>query len=125
MILVDTSVWVDHLRRGDPQVAVLLEGASVLMHPFVVGEIACGSLNDRPLILELLQDLPMAVVASTDEILHFIEVHSLHGKGIGYVDVHLLASVALSDGAQLWTRDKRLRAVADDLDCAYAGAGAH
>ena len=101
MILVDTSVWVDHLRRGDAQVAVLLEGAGVLM------------------------DLPMAVVASTDETLRFIEVHSLHGKGIGYVDVHLLASVALSDGAKLWTRDKRLRAVADELGCAYAGAGAH
>ena len=125
MILVDTSVWVDHLRRGDAQVAVLLEGASVLMHPFVVGEIACGSLSDRPLILELLQDLPLAVVAGAAEILRFIEVHSLHGKGIGYVDVHLLASVALSGGAKLWTRDKRLRAVADDLGCAYASAGAH
>jgi predicted nucleic acid-binding protein len=125
LILVDTSVWVDHLRRGDAQVAVLLEGASVLMHPFVGGEIACGSLSDRPLILELLQDLPTAVLASADEVLRFIEVHSLHGKGIGYVDVHLLASVALSDGAKLWTRDKRLRAVADDLGCAYAGSGAH
>ena len=67
----------------------------------------------------------MAVVAGTDEALRFIEVHRLHGKGIGYVDVHLLASVALSAGAKLWTRDKTLRAVADELGCAYAGVGAH
>lgn len=89
------------------------------MHPFVVGEMACGSLRDREPILELLQDLPGAVVAQSDEVLRFIERHDLHGKGIGYVDVHLLASVALTEGAKLWTRDKKLRAVAQGLCCAY------
>lgn len=113
MILVDTSVWIDHLRRGDPGLVDLLERASVLMHPFVVGELACGSLRDRGSILELLQDLPAAVVASTDEVLGFVESRALHGKGIGYVDVHLLASVALTPGAKLWTRDTKLHRVAD------------
>ena len=119
MILVDTSVWVDHLRRGDARLAELLERSTVLMHPFVVGEMACGSLRDRGAILELLQDLPGAVVAESDEVLQFIERHDLHGKGIGYVDVHLLASVALTEGAKLWTRDKKLGAVAQLLDCDY------
>ena len=89
------------------------------MHPFVVGEIACGSLRDRKSILELLQDLPAAVVAESDEVLLFIERHALHGKGIGYVDVHLLASVALTDGAKVWTRDIKLHRVAAALGCAY------
>lgn len=115
MILVDTSVWVDHLRRGDARLAELLERSTVLMHPFVVGEMACESLRERGAILELLQDLPGAVVAQSDEVLQFIERHDLHGKGIGYVDVHLLASVALTEGAKLWTRDKKLRAVAQGL----------
>lgn len=118
MILVDTSVWVDHLRRGETQLARLLEGSGVVMHPFVVGEIACGNLADRPLILELLQALPTAVAADHDEVLGFIERHGLSGKGIGYIDVHLLASVTLTHGARLWTRDKRLHAVADALGLA-------
>ena len=119
MILVDTSVWVDHLRNGDARLADLLERGSVVMHPFVVGEIACGSLTHRASILELLRELPTAVIAESEEALGFIERHSLHGKGIGYVDIHLLASVALTQGARLWTRDKRLQAAADDLGCAY------
>ena len=125
MILVDTSVWVDHLRRGDAQLVDLLERANVVMHPFVVGEIACGSLRDRLSILELLQDLPAAAVADSAEVLGFIERHVLHGKGIGYVDVHLLASVALTEGAKLWTRDKSLRAVAVALRCAFQDTTAH
>ena len=120
MILADTSVWVDHLRSGDARLAAALDRGIVVMHPFVVGEIACGSLSDRAMILELLQDLPLAVVAGSDEVLGFIERHQLHGKGIGYVDVHLLAAVALTAGAKLWTRDKRLRAAAVDLGLAYA-----
>jgi predicted nucleic acid-binding protein len=119
LILVDTSVWVDHLRSGDAHLAALLERGGVVMHAFVVGEIACGSLNHRAAILELLRELPTAAIAESDEVLGFIERHSLHGKGIGYVDVHLLASVALTQGASLWTRDKRLQAAADDLGCAY------
>jgi predicted nucleic acid-binding protein len=119
LILVDTSVWVDHLRRGDAGLVDLLERSIVIMHPFVVGEIACGSLQDRESILELLQDLPAAAVAEGDEVLRFIESHVLHGKGIGYVDVHLLASVALTEGAKIWTRDKKLRLVAQMIGCAY------
>lgn len=119
MILVDTSVWVVHLRQGDAGLIDLLERSAVVMHPFVVGEIACGSLRDRETILELLQDLPAAAVASPDEVLTFIDGHVLHGKGIGYVDVHLLASVALTPGLRLWTRDSKLRRVAELLDCAH------
>lgn len=125
MILVDTSVWVDHLRSGDAQLADLLERGNVVMHPFVVGEIACGSLTHRASILELLRELPTAVIAESEEALGFIERHSLHGKGIGHVDIHLLASVALTQGARLWTRDKRLQAAADDLGCAYQETSSH
>ncbi len=124
MILVDTSVWVDHLRRGDAQLVALLEANAVVMHPFVVGEIACGSLTDRSMTLDLLQHLPSAVVAEADEILGYIESKKLYGKGIGYVDVHLLASVALA-GIKLWTRDKRLREVAQDLGYAWMEGREH
>jgi predicted nucleic acid-binding protein len=121
LILVDTSVWVDHLRRRDAQLANLLDANSVLMHPFVVGEIACGSLADRALTLDLLLNLPAALVAEPDEALIYLDQHSLHGKGIGYIDVHLLASAAIS-GAKLWTRDKRLRLVSRELGCDLADA---
>ncbi len=124
MILVDTSVWVDHLRRGDARLVGLLEHNAVVMHPFVVGELACGSLADRAQTLELLQQLPMAVVAEFDEVLGYVEHHNLHGKGIGYVDVHLLASAAIG-GVDLWTRDRRLRAVAREIGCAAPEGGAH
>ncbi len=122
MILVDTSVWVDHLRRGDTQLATLLESAAVLTHPFVIGEIACGSLADRATVIELLQDLPAALVADVGEVLAFVERQRLYGKGIGYVDVHLLASAALSGGALLWTRNKRLRAAAQGLGVEFQPA---
>ena len=125
MILVDTSVWVDHLRRGDSQLSALLESASVLTHPFVIGEIACGHLVDRALVIELLRDMPTANVADPDEVLGFIDRHRLHGTGIGYVDMHLLAAVALTDGAKLWTRDKRLRAAAEALGWAFAEGESH
>lgn len=123
MILVDTSVWVDHLRRGDAGLATLLDCASVLAHPFVIGELACGRLADRATVLGLLRDLPSATVAEFDEVLVFIERHGLHGKGIGCVDAHLLAAVALTNGARLWTRDKRLQALAQGLGCAYESTG--
>jgi predicted nucleic acid-binding protein len=125
LILADTSVWVDHLRRGDKRLVDLLESASVLMHPFIVGEIACGSLANRETVLELLRDLPSAAVAEFGEVLSFVERHRLWGKGIGYVDVHLLAAVALTHGAMLWTRDKQLRAAAQALGCAFGEPGAH
>ena len=108
-------VWVDHLRRGDPGLASLLERSAVPMHPYVLGETACGSLRDRKTLLQLLRNLLAAVVATDDEVLHLVEVHGLHGKEIGYVDVHLLASVALSGAARLWTRNQKLRQAADAL----------
>lgn len=124
MILVDTSVWVHHLRFGDAQLAALLDVNSVVMHPYIVGEIACGSLSKRVPTLELLQQLPMTPVAESDEVLGYIEDHKLHGKGIGYVDVHLLASAAIG-GTRLWTRDRRLHAMAVRLGHAYQDTNAH
>ena len=120
MILADTSVWIDHLRQGDPSLATILEAGRVMMHPFVVGELACRNLNRRAEVLMLLRELPPAPVATDDEVLEFIERRGLMGRGIGYVDVHLLASTALAGGARLWTRDKRLAAVASELALAVA-----
>jgi predicted nucleic acid-binding protein len=125
MILVDTSVWVDHLRRGDAGLAALLEEGRVLIHPFVIGEIACGVLSERSLTLELLGNLPAATTAENDEVLAFVEQHRLFGRGIGYVDAHLLASVALMPGTAIWTRDRRLLAAAEVLRCAWSAAGPH
>jgi predicted nucleic acid-binding protein len=125
LILVDTSVWLDHLRTGDAQLADLLERQQVAMHPFVIGEIACGSLKKRALVFELLTELPHAVVAEADEVLGFVDRHALYGKGIGYVDVHLLASAALTEGVSLWTRDKRLLMVAQKLGYAFQDTSVH
>ena len=119
MILVDTSVWVDHLRDGTPALAAALEQCGVLMHPFVLGELACGTLKNRGEVLRLLGELPVAPVATDREALNYIEQRALMGRGIGYVDVHLLASVALAGAAQLWTRDKRLAVIAADLELAH------
>jgi len=115
MILVDTSVWVDHLRSGDPVLSELLERSRVIMHPMVFGELACGYLQNRRQLLQLWQQLESLQPVSHDEALYFIEHHGLMGKGIGYVDVHLLASVAITAGVKLWTRDKRLASVAAQL----------
>jgi predicted nucleic acid-binding protein len=125
LILVDTSVWVDHLRSTDAQLAELLERQQVAMHPFVIGEIACGSLKKRASVFELLTELPTAVLAEADEVLGFIERHALYGKSIGYVDAHLIASAALTEDAKLWTRDKRLLAVAQKLGCAFQDSSVH
>lgn len=121
MVLVDTSVWVDHLRSGDPDLVGLLETSSVLMHPFVVGELACGNLRRRTEILALLNDLPSINVARDPEVLVCIERNELMGRGIGYVDAHLLAAVMLTDSAGLWTRDKRLDTLARDLGLGFQG----
>jgi predicted nucleic acid-binding protein len=91
VILIDTSVWVDHLRRGNRALADLLDGGGVLAHPFVIGELALGEIRQRAIIMEYLSDLPLTVLASHEEVLHFIERRRLFGCGIGYVDVHLLA----------------------------------
>jgi predicted nucleic acid-binding protein len=119
MILVDTSVWVDHFRKGAPQLASVLENSEVLMHSFVLGELACGNLANRSEVLRLLGDLPLAPVATDIEALAFIETHTLMGRGIGYLDVHLLASVVLAGDAQIWTRDRRRAGVAKDLGLSY------
>lgn len=115
MILVDTSVWIDHLRSAITPLAGLLEAESVLIHPFVIGELACGEIKRRREVLDLLSTLPSSVVATNEETLHFIEHHRLMGKGIGYMDAHLLAAAMLTDAARLWTREKRLRAIASHL----------
>ncbi|MBX6363589.1 MAG: type II toxin-antitoxin system VapC family toxin [Gemmatimonadetes bacterium] len=121
MILVDTSVWVDHLRRGDAALAAALEAVAVCIHPFVLGELACGTLRNRREVLELLARLPGVPVATDEEALEFIERRALMGRGIGYIDVHLLASAALAGTVRLWTRDRRLAAVAADLGLAARG----
>jgi predicted nucleic acid-binding protein len=111
VILVDTSAWVQHLCRGLPRLATLLQGGEVLIHPRVIGELACGNLRNRSQVLELLQGLPAATVARDAEVLLLIEREQLMGRGIGYIDVHLLAAARLSH-CRLWTQEHRLAAVA-------------
>jgi predicted nucleic acid-binding protein len=112
MILVDTSVWIDHFRAAEPQLVALLNKNQVLAHPFVIGEIALGSVAKRAEVLRLLSNLPAATPARHDEVMVFIDRHKLANTGIGYVDAHLLASTALTHGAALWSRDKTLHAAA-------------
>ena len=116
---MDTSVWVDHLRRGDKALVSLLNEGEVLCHPFVIGELACGNLQKRAEVLSLLSALPSAVLATHDEVLLLLSRKRLSGRGLGWVDVHLLASSLLS-GTVLWTRDKALKAAADAMKLGYA-----
>jgi len=120
-VLADTSVWVEHLRAGQQALAALLDENLVVVHPFVIGELACGNLRNRGALLALLGKLPRAAVATDEEALHFIESHRLMGRGIGYVDVHLLASAALLGDGRLWTRDRRLAKVTAELKLADGG----
>lgn len=122
MILVDTSVWLDHLRSGVPLLANLLQEGEVLIHPWVIGEIACGNLRNRQQVLDLLLGLPTALVASDSEVLLLIERGNLMGRGIGYVDAHLLAAAKLSR-CGLWTQDRRLAVVAQEQGLAFAEDG--
>ncbi|MDP1606009.1 MAG: type II toxin-antitoxin system VapC family toxin [Rhodocyclaceae bacterium] len=115
MILVDTSIWIDHLRQCDERLSKRLNQGRVFVHPFVTGELALGSLQNRDMILDALQNLPQAPVASEEEVLQFIQKNGLYGIGIGYIDAHLLATTRLVPGATLWTRDKRLLAAATSL----------
>jgi predicted nucleic acid-binding protein len=124
MILIDTSVWIDHLRAGDKTVVTLLESGRVLAHSFVIGELALGHLRQRKAIISALQDLPQANAAMDTEVLLLIERHTLMGVGIGYVDAHLLASTRLTAGAALWTRDGRLSGVAERLGLGWSEGGA-
>lgn len=111
MILVDTSIWVDHLRAGETRLAELLENGDVLAHPWVVGELALGHMRRRSEVIGLLRGLPQAVVADDHEVLRLVDVEHLAGTGIGYVDAHLVAATRLTRGARLWTTDGRLAAV--------------
>jgi predicted nucleic acid-binding protein len=112
VILVDTSVWIDHLRAGDSRLVALLRDGQVLAHPWVTGELALGHLSRRGEIIALHRNLPQATVATDIEVLTLIDNLQLYGVGIGYVDAHLLAATRLTPGTRLWTRDKRLAAVA-------------
>jgi len=117
MVLVDTSVWVDHFRQGSSLLDDLLTSGQVATHPFVVGELACGHLKNRTEILTLLSNLPSLKMASHAEALHLTEIHSLHGTGIGWIDIHLLASASLGH-VPIWTRDRKLKGVATTLGIA-------
>ena len=118
MILVDTSVWITHLRAADERLAALLDAREVLGHPFVTGEVALGNLPHRDVVLGELRDLPQAAVATDEEVLDLIEGLRLFGRGIGYVDAHLLAAARLTLDTKLWTGDRRLQTVAAELGLA-------
>jgi predicted nucleic acid-binding protein len=123
MILVDTSVWVDHLRRGDAALEAALDANVVAIHAFVIGELACGLLKSRESLLGLLRSLARLAAATDEEVLEFLERHRLMGRGLGYIDVHLLAATALQGDARLWTRDKRLERVAIEMALAHLEPG--
>lgn len=118
MILVDTSVWIDHLRKNDRHLQFLLYEGEVVCHSLVIGELVCGNLKNRQEIISLLQSLPMAPQIEFDEYLYVIERYKLYGKGIGFIDVHLLASAKLAQ-TLLWTLDKRLKSAAIELEINY------
>jgi predicted nucleic acid-binding protein len=118
MILVDTSIWIDHLRKGNDLLSLLLEQGVIATHPFVIGELACGSMVNRREILGLLETLPCVSAAQHTEVLHLVEGRRLHRQGIGWIDAHLLASALISQSS-IWTFDKKLGRVAQSLGVAY------
>lgn len=122
MILADTSVWIDHLRRRREDFSRLLNAEAIVCHPFVIGEIAVGAFRSRSAILRDLKDIQLCIVASDEEVLEFIEHHRLYGRGIGYVDTHLLAAVRITPGSSLWTFDNRLNRAAEELGLAFKPA---
>ncbi len=115
MILVDASVWIDHFRRADPLLDDLLQRELVVSHHFVLGELALGNFRNRSKVLAELDELARSLPADEDEVRGFIEHHRLFGRGLGYVDAHLLVSVSITPSCKLWTRDRRLREAADEL----------
>lgn len=119
MILVDTSVWIDHLHRADRVLVEALAASQVAQHPMVIGELALGSLRDRHEVMALISALPQVPLASHQEVMFMVEEKSLNGQGLSPVDAHLLASTLLTPGAQLWTRDKKLRRTALDLGAGH------
>jgi len=118
VILADTSVWVSHLREGNADLVALLVDAEVACHPFIIGELACGNLKNRTEILQLLHLLPSIPPAEHREVLHFIELNRLMGKGLGYVDVHLAAAATLS-AVPIWTLDKHFYEINKRLHISY------
>ncbi|HEX3675037.1 MAG TPA: PIN domain-containing protein [Rhizomicrobium sp.] len=122
MILVDASVWIDHVRAPDDMLLNLLQTRTVLTHPFVIGEISLGHVRRRDAVLAELQNLPQSQLAGDDEVLNLILGKKLFGLGIGYIDAHLLASSMLTAGSSIWTRDGRLRAVAEKLGLSAGAA---
>jgi hypothetical protein len=118
MILVDSSIWITHFRHGSRQLEKLLMAAEVMCHPFIIGEFACGNLKNRNEIISLLRSLPMAPTIEFDEFLFFVDRNQLMGKGIGFVDIHLLASAQLIR-VPLWTADKKLKSAADHLKAKF------
>lgn len=122
MTLVDTSVWVDHFRRWDIRLSEMLEQRAVAIHPFVVGELACGHIPNRAEVLTNLSKLTSAPVATDREVLKFVDSHKLMARGIGYIDAHLLAATVLGESLTLLTRDRRLRTIAEELELAYRAA---
>ncbi|MBA7500301.1 MAG: PIN domain-containing protein [Clostridia bacterium] len=119
MVLVDTSVWVSHLRDSHPRMVSLLNDGDVVCHPFIIGELSCGNLTNRSEILSLLHSLPMVDQVEHEEVLQFVEINDLMGRGLGYVDVHLLASAVLF-GASIWTLDRKLRVVSSELGVCHS-----
>jgi predicted nucleic acid-binding protein len=118
VVLVDTSVWVSHLRETHAGLVELLDNGEVVCHPFIVGELACGNLKNRTTVISLLEALPVALLVEHKEVLAFINGHNVMGKGLGFIDVHLLAAALLS-GVFLWTLDKKLDKVTKELHCNY------
>jgi predicted nucleic acid-binding protein len=118
MILIDSSVWIDHFRLAIPVLGELLAQGRVVSHPFVIGELAMGSLKDRDAVIRDLLDLPTATIVEDDEVLALIKRFKIHSRGIGYIDAHLLASIRLTPQASLWTRDRCFQAVAEELGVA-------
>ncbi|MCC6270887.1 MAG: type II toxin-antitoxin system VapC family toxin [Microbacteriaceae bacterium] len=120
MILVDTSVWIDHLHRAEPAVVDNLGRFAVVQHPLIIGELALGTLRDRELVLDLLQNLPTMPTATHADVMYLVDRKHLYGRGLSLVDAHLLASVLLNPGTTIWTRDKRLLAAARSLGVAHS-----
>jgi predicted nucleic acid-binding protein len=118
MILVDTSIWIDHLHKTETGLVALLDDAEACIHPMIIGELALASLQDRSVILSLLADLPGVPIATHAEVLQLIESHALYGTGLSLVDAHLLAALRLSGTTRLWTRDRRLESAANRLEVA-------
>lgn len=120
MILVDSSVWIDHLRQKDDVLSQLLINGQVCIHPMIIGELACGNLQHRQAVIKLWQSLPHTIHATHQEALHCLDTHSLFGKGIGLVDLHLVASTLLSSNTFLWTNDRRLKNIVEDLNLSFS-----